>query len=175
MGVPFGLRVTEVCELSRVALGQHRAPTSRVVAIALRFLKARALSLRLCVSYADPNRGHHGGIYQAGGWVYTGQTPASYKYQDAYGRVWHQRQVSVSGVKPQYGTLRRVPRLRECVKLPEMGKHRYLMPLDDAMRTQIAPLAQPYPKRAKHPSDAPSVQDGEGGAAPTRTLRESAV
>lgn len=172
IGVPFGLSVTEVCELSRVALGGHLTPTSRVVAVALRFLRARARGLRLCVSYADPNHGHHGGIYQAGGWVYSGQTPSSFKYQDRSGRVWHQRQVSVSGVKPQYGTLRRVARIPDCIKLPELGKHRYLMPLDDAMRSQIAPLARPYPKRAKHPSDAPDVQSGEGGAAPTRTLQE---
>ncbi len=30
-------------------------------------------------------------------------------------------------------------------KMP--GKHRYLFPLDDAMKAQVAPLAKPYPKR----------------------------
>jgi hypothetical protein len=50
-----------------------------------------------------------------------------------------------------------------------------LYPLDGGMRAQIAALAQPYPKRAKHPSDAPAVQAGEGGAAPTRTLQEVTV
>ena len=29
------------------------------------------------------------------------------------------------------------------------GKHRYLMPLDDAMRQQIATLARPYPVKVE--------------------------
>ncbi len=172
LGLPYGLTTTEVCELTRVALGSHQTPTSRIVSLALRFLRRRSDGLRLCVSYADPNQGHHGGLYQAGGWIYVGDTPRGWLYRATDGRVWHQRQVSVSGVKPQYGTLRRVPTIASCVKLPQLGKHRYLMPLDDAMRAQVAPLAKPYPKRAKHPSDAPAVQAGEGGAAPTRTLQE---
>jgi hypothetical protein len=43
------------------------------------------------------------------------------------------------------------------------------------MRAQIAPLARPYPKRAKHPSDAPGDQPGEGRAALTRTLQHDQV
>ncbi|MFL5688674.1 MAG: protein Mom [Chloroflexota bacterium] len=175
LGNPYGLTVTGVCELTRVALSSHQVPTSRVVAVALRFLRQRSPGLRLCVSFADPNQGHHGGIYQAGGWVYTGEVPSTPKYQDAAGRVWHNRQVAPSGVRRQYNIARRVPRTADCIVLRQLPKHRYLMPLDDAMRAQIAPLAQPYPKRAKHPSDAPAVQVGEGGAAPTRTLQEATV
>jgi hypothetical protein len=39
------------------------------------------------------------------------------------------------------------------------SKHRYLMPLDDAMRAQIAPLSKAYPKRAKQAmAEHPSAQ-----------------
>jgi hypothetical protein len=57
------------------------------------------------------------------------------------------------------------------------SKHRYLMPLDDAMRKQIAPLAKPYPKRqscvSSIGSDATGDQPEEGGAAPTDTLTKT--
>lgn len=178
IGRPYGLSSVAVAELTRVALSDHKTATSRIVAIAVRLLRQRSPGLRLVVSFADPNQGHHGGIYQAGGWVYCGATPPSHKYVDQHGRVWHQRQVSVTGVKPQYGELRRVARIGECQKLPQLGKHRYLMPLDDAMRAQIAPLAKPYPKRpcaGSLDSEAASFHDAEGGATPTSALHKDAA
>ena len=45
--------------------------------------------------------------------------------------------------------MRKVPRIDECQKVPLPGKHRYVMPLDAAMRAQCATLAQPYPKRGR--------------------------
>lgn len=171
LGKPYGLLTTEVCELTRVALTSHSTPVSRIVAIALRMLRRHADGLRLCISFADPNEGHTGGIYQAGGWIYVGQSPPSQKYIDKHGREWHQRQVSVSGIKPQYGTLRRVAKIAECIKVPQLGKHRYLYPLDPAMRAQIEPLRKPYPKRASSIlADAPVVHTGEDGAAPIDAL-----
>jgi hypothetical protein len=174
LGRPYGLPTVQVCELTRVALAQHKTPVSRIVAIAIKMLRKACDGLRLCVSFADPNEQHVGTIYQAGGWVYVGATPPSQKYIDKHGREWHQRQVSVSGVKPQYGQLRHVAKISECVKVPQLGKLRYLMPLDAAMRAQIEPLRKPYPKRATSiVVDAPTVQAGEGGAVPTVALQLS--
>lgn len=169
---PYRLTVTEACELTRVALANHQTPVSRIVAVAIKILRKHSPGLRLIVSYADPNHGHTGGIYQAGGWVYTGQTSEDFHAIDKRGRVWHSRQVSRTGVKRQYGELRRVPRHDECTIVPLAGKHRYLMPLDDAMCAQIAPLAKPYPKpRATSiESDALSDQERDGGARPTVAL-----
>lgn len=174
LGKPYGLETTAVCELTRVALNQHRAAVSKIVAIAIRLLRRHAPGLRLVVSYADPNQGHIGTIYQAGGWIYTGKTSADFKAIDRAGREWHSRQVSSSGLKRQYGNLRRVPRISECEIVPLLGKHRYLMALDGEMRRRIAPLARPYPKRAEsRDSAAPRVHRGEGGASPTSALHES--
>lgn len=172
LGKPYGLQTTEVCELVRVALAEHDAPVSRILAIACKLL-ANAQRVRLVVSFADTNEGHHGGIYQAAGWLFSGTTPPSYKYRDARGREWHQRQVSVSGTKPQYGEMRAVAKISECTKIPQLGKHRYLMPLDPEMRARIEPLRKPYPKRPKQSIDALSDQLREGGEAPTRTLQSS--
>lgn len=147
LGSAYGLKATEVCELTRVALSEHKAPVSKMLAIALKMLAKKETGLRLVVSYADTNEGHHGGIYQATNWLYAGATPPSYGYVDKQGREWHQRQVSVTGWKPQYGEMRRVPKIEDCTKVYQSGKHRYLYPLDDDMRRQIEPLRQPYPKR----------------------------
>lgn len=171
---PYGLTVTEACELVRVALAKHKSPVTRIVAIAMRLLKKQAPGLRLIVSYADPNEGHHGGIYQGGGWIYSGQTADDFKAIDPTGRVWHSRQVSRTGVSRQYGEYRRVPKHDDCAIVPLVGKHRYLMPLDDAMRKQIAPLAKPYPKRVTRGTgeidSAPHSNGETGGAGPTVPL-----
>ena len=170
---PYGLTVTEACELVRVALTQHVTPVSRIVAIAMKLLRQHAPGLRLIVSYADPNNGHAGGIYQAGGWVYSGQTGEDFQAIDRTGRVWHSRQVSRTGVSRQYGEYRRVPRFEQCRIIPLEGKHRYLMPLDEEMRRCIMPLAKPYPKpRATSiANDAPDQPTGnEGGVTPTVAL-----
>lgn len=171
LGTPYGLKCTGVCELTRVALCDHTTPVSRILAIAVKMMLKQNQSLRLVVSYADTNEGHHGGIYQANGWIYCGKTSPGFKYLDPKGRIWHQRQVSVTGLKPQYGQLRSVAKISDCKKIPQEGKHRYLMPLDDEMRAKIEPLRQPYPKRVRSAdSGTPDNQSGGGGATPTRTL-----
>jgi hypothetical protein len=91
--------------------------------------------------------GHHGGIYQAGNWIYTGQTAEDYQYQLPDGRFVHHR-TATSLLKTVAG--------RPKKKIP--GKYRYLMPLDDEMRKQIEPLRKPYPKR---PKQAMSPDQGE--------------
>ena len=170
---PYGLETTQGCELTRVALRKHKTPVSRIIRIAISMLRKQAPGLRLIVSFADANQGHVGSIYKAGGWIYAGQTPPSREYVDQSGRTWHQRQVSSTGVSIQFGRRTHVPRTSDCTVIDLKGKHRYLMPLDDAMREQIAPLAKPYPKRPKDSSEPPGVLPGEDGAAPIRTLQIS--
>jgi len=89
----FGLDMTEGCELVRVALRDHLAPVSQVVAESLRQLKRANPGLRLVVSFADPYQGHHGGIYQAGNWIYAGETPPTQVSRDAH----HSRVVQLAG------------------------------------------------------------------------------
>lgn len=173
LGKPYGLLTTEVCELVRIALASHRTPVSRVMAMAIRLLRQQCPGTRLIVSFADPEQGHLGTVYQATNWVYSGQSEGYDKFRTPDGRIWHPRQVSSTGVKRQYGEARRVPVIARCERVPVMGKHRYLLPLDDAMRAQLAPLARPYPKRpcaTSIDSDAPVTHTGDGGAIPTVAL-----
>jgi hypothetical protein len=165
IGDPYGLEQSQVCELVRVALRDHTTPTSRIVSIALRFVKRQDPALRLIVSYADPAQGHHGGIYQALGWVYTGQS-------NAQGMRWIRVRGKTEHPKTLHGRwgTRSVEWLKTHVDpaacfVDVPAKHKYLWPLDDAMRRQIAPLARPYPRRQRLESEAPGSQPGTEGAA----------
>lgn len=140
---PYGLGPFEGCELVRVSMTTHRTPVSRVIAIALRMLRKAFPGLRLVVSFADPSEGHSGGIYKAGGWIYAG-TMRDARYFKIKGKTVHPRSVGQKKVAQTIEAVRATfDPFASTVMKP--GKHRYLMPLDDAMREQIAPLAQPYP------------------------------
>lgn len=136
----YGLAPSQGCELVRIALKSHNAPVSRIIAISLKMLKSSFPGLRLVVSFADPDQGHHGGVYQASGWVFSGNSQSSDEYIYK-GKRWQGR-----SFRNNYKGMERHPDV-QIVK--GSSKHRYLMPLDNAMRDQIAPLARPYPKRAK--------------------------
>lgn len=142
IGAPFGLKQTEICELVRVALRSHQTQVSRIMSIAMAFLRKHCPGTRAIISYADPVQGHHGGIYQAGNWIYLGMTSASFEYRHDGKRLQKRAYTGLN-----FGeTFRRAPPAGT-VKVPVPGKHKYFYPLDDAMRAQIAPLAKPYPKR----------------------------
>lgn len=139
----WGLDLDEGCELTRVALREHKAPVTQIVAQALRILKRENPGLRLVVSFADPAQGHHGGIYQAGGWIYN-RADGTYRHYLIHGKVMHSRSVHAKGWS------QRIEWLRENVDpnaqpYATPSKHRYLMPLDKAMRRRVLPYSQPYP------------------------------
>ena len=160
IGKPYGLEQTAACELVRIALTKHITPVSKIAAIAMRFLKANSPGLRLIISYADPLQGHHGGIYQAGNWIYCGKSSpqAAVIFQ---GKVMHKRTA-----QEKFGGIEGMK------KSAVTSKHKYLMPLDNEMRKCIMPLAKPYPKRASsETSDTSSFQDEKGGATPTDALQ----
>jgi hypothetical protein len=169
---PYKLANTEVCELVRVALSNHKTAVSRILSVSLKILKRDMPGIRLVVSFADTNQGHHGGIYQASGWIYNG---------DSIGRS-----IVTNGVAEHPRTLglrygvggQSLPWLKKNVDpnakiVDAPPKHRYLMPLDDEMRKRIAPLAKPYPKRTRAGSDTldtPANHAGKGGSIPTPAL-----
>lgn len=140
----YGLTQDQGCELVRIALTKHASPVSRIVALAIRFLKAQNPGLQLIVSYADPEQNHHGGIYQAGNWIYRGLSASALKVW--YKGKWsHKKTVDDAGINQNGLAKKRVA-----------GKHTYLMPLDAEMRERILPLSKPYPKRAKQAMAATS-------------------
>lgn len=163
-GVKYGLQRThKIAELTRVALTKHNVEISKMVSIAMRMLKKQSPDLRMIVSMADPMAGHVGGIYQAGNWIYTGQTKPDVSYFSR-GEWVHHRTATARG------SAKGLP------SKPLPPKYRYLYPLDEAMRKQIEPLRKPYPKRAtgevRNALDLTSQETG--GANPTVALYENA-
>lgn len=168
IGSPYDLKQTEICELTRVALTKHETPVSRIMAFAIRFLRKQSPGLRMIVSFADAGQGHHGGIYQANGWIYAGGAEThAYKVK---GVNYHPKTLHTKYGKGGQS----IPWLRANVdpnaeRIISGFKHRYLMPLDNDMRAKILPLSKPYPKRAKEQEsgDHPGLE----GATPIRTLQ----
>ena len=166
LGRPYNLAQDECVELTRIALTKHKSAVSKIASLALKFLRASNPKLRLVVSFADQTQGHHGGIYQAGNWIYNGAgTPA--KFYMIHGRLTHPRSIGAKGLVQNIFGARKIDPNAQTVLVA--GKHRYLMPLDAEMKERILPLSKPYPKRVKeqaleHPSNL-------GGVTPTHTLQ----
>ena len=135
----FGLQNTEVCELVRIAMTNHQNPISRMISIALKFLHKNAPLLKVVVSFADPSEGHHGGIYQATNWLYTGKSSETTEY--FYNSDW--RHVTDVYKRCNSDLIKKLPSRKKA------GKYRYVMPLDSVIRKQIEPMSKPYPKREK--------------------------
>ena len=144
---PYGLEQTQMCELVRVAMRKHVTTVSRILSIAMKFLKKQMPGVRLILSYADPFQGHHGGIYQAGNWIYVGKSQAQREVvingvhvhkrsaNAKYGTASVEKIAAMTGKKVEYG--------------PLLWKHTYLMALDKEMRSKIQAKAQPFPTRLK--------------------------
>ena len=170
---PFGLNADQGCELVRIALTTHKSPVSKIMALAIKFLAKSNKGLKLVVSYADADQNHHGGIYQATNWIYTGLMNAG--SMGAFiinGKKTHPKSVHSKGVKQNINEVRKHLD-RNATVFYTKGKHRYLMSLDKETKESILTLAKPYPKRTKeqeseHPSDL-------GGATPTCTLQSSPI
>lgn len=162
LGAPFGLEQVSVCELTRVALNKHKTPVSRILKIAISFLRKSNPGIKLIVSFADTEQGHHGGIYQAGGWVYTGVTNSADEYLYK-GRRWHGRAFR----KSKGSHLNYLDKGLTIVK--GAVKHRYVMALDEDMKEQIEIFRKPNPKRVTKATSGYPPESG--GAIPTHALQ----
>ena len=161
----LSLEKNEICELSRIALTKHKTPVSKIIKIAFLHLKKQSPGIRTVVSFADLDENHHGGIYQAGNWIYIGASNVGGRQGYMIkGRKVHCRSVgALSGSNSIAGARRLDPMATE---VRTLGKHKYLMPLDADMRVRILPLAKPYPKRVKQAmADIQSAQR-QGGTDP---------
>ena len=163
LGRPYNLGQDECVELVRIALTNHENAVSRIAALAMKFLHKANPKLRLIVSFADQSQGHHGGIYQAGNWVYNGQGDPA-KFYMIRGKLTHPRSIGAKGLVQNIHGARKIDPNATVVDVP--GKHRYLMPLDADMRARIMPLAKPYPKRAKQAMTDNQSEQRQGGTDP---------
>jgi hypothetical protein len=128
-----------VAEIVRIALREHQHEVSRMIEIAIKLLRKRYPRIELDVAFADRGENHHGGIYQASNFVYTGMTEAGRLFKHRLtGRILHNRAVSVNGYRSHFGHVRKVPRHDECDVIGGTKKHRYFLPLTLQMLKEIA-------------------------------------
>lgn len=129
LGRPYGLEQTECVELTRIALRDHRHFVSEIMACAIKKLHETNPGLRLIVSYADPEHGHIGAIYQATNWIFDGYSHASEEYI-VNGKRIHGR--SLRSKKPKNMTTKQYARTIDpsFKVITGSSKYRYLMPLD---------------------------------------------
>lgn len=158
-----GITRFECCELVRVALTKHETPVSRIIAIALKFLRQANPGIKVCVSFADPAEGHHGGIYQAGGWVYTGNSSSTVEYY--FNGDWRHVTDVYKRLTPE--------QVKVLPKRTKRGKYRYVKAFDPDVQAQIDLLKKPYPKRA--PEAEVSMRSDsirkKSGSSPTPALQ----
>lgn len=135
----YGLEMTECYELVRIAMRDHKNYVSKVMAISRKMIRGKFETCRLLISYADPEQGHEGAIYQADNWLYLGKTKPSFVYKVG-NKILHKRAYTgrVFG-----GRRMRLP--PNAVKVPVEGKHKYAYPMDRAMRRRLEKISSSYP------------------------------
>jgi hypothetical protein len=158
MSKQYNLGQDECVELVRIALTKHVTQVSKIMSLAIKWLNKSNTGIKLLVSYADPEQGHHGGIYQATNWVYQGVSSKAIKIW--YKGKWaHKKTVDDAKVN-QTNLLKKIV----------VGKHKYLFALDNEIKNKIKELHKPYPKRVKEQDfEYPSEL---GGVTPTHTLHK---
>lgn len=117
---------------------------SRVISVCLRYLK-KYTTLKFIITYADPAQGHVGTIYQTTGWLYTGLSEATPKFDIGDGIARHSRSLAQA-----FGShsLKYLSERGLNVKvLPQIPKHRYIYFLDKNCRNRLRAPVLPYPKK----------------------------
>jgi len=88
IGLPQGAAL----ELVRVALNGKQGNTGKALSLSLQILKGLAPLCKCIISYADPEQGHLGVLYQATNWLYLGRSQAqSEVYHPVTGKMIHKR------------------------------------------------------------------------------------
>ena len=166
LGSKYMLSQNECVELTRVALSKHETSVSRILTISVKFLKKLCPGIKLIVSFADSEKGHHGGIYQACGWLYTGNVEAKYIiYRNG-------KELPLRSYFEIYKKDRSIK--NKCVFKKRTPKYRYLFALSNEIKKQIYHLSKQYPKRASSVESGISEFHSEGGGeSPTDALQFS--
>lgn len=160
----FGLNQNQACELTRVALKRHQTPVSRILSISTKYLHKSNPGLKLVFSYADKsNQGHHGGIYQANGWLYLGERKAAHV-------MINNKKIHKRTADGKYGNKNNYPIGWSMCK--SETKHLYVKILNKEYKLDKTIVK--YPKRASSVESGISEFHSEGGGeSPTDALQFS--
>ena len=134
-----------VCELTRVALRDHKTPVTKIIKETIKLIKKTQPKIEVIVSYADINQDHLGIIYQAGNWIYEG------KIQRKSWMMINGEKVHGRSAGSRYGTSS-IKWIREHIDpnayyIPDKGRHKYVYPLTKKQRKLLEKRRKPYPKQ----------------------------
>jgi len=132
--------------LTRLWLSEKLPPNSesRVISVCLRYLR-KYTTLKFIMTYADPVQGHVGTIYQATGWIYTGLSEATPKFDIGDGVTRHSR--SLAHAFGSHSLKYLSERGLKIKVMPQIPKHRYIYFLDQDYRNRLKTPALTYPKK----------------------------
>lgn len=151
----FGLKQTEICELTRVAMTSHITPVTRCLALSRKFLVRQCPGIKLVFSYADKtNQGHLGVIYQADNWLYLGERSTGDKgaYYVINGKKIHGR-----SARAKYGHVSKFPEGWEHV--PSQTKHLYVKIIDPCYILKHEMKSYPKAPEAEESMHPDSIRD----------------
>lgn len=146
LGSVYHLDQTQCCELTRIALRDHKSFVSEIMIKAIKKLKDFCPNMQLIVSFADPEQGHNGAIYQATNWIYAGKSQSAVEYI-VNGKRMHGR--SLRATKPNNLTSSEYAKQLDpnFKRIHGSAKHRYLFPLNKKLKKELLKYSLPYPKK----------------------------
>lgn len=128
----FGKIESDVLELRRLILVDEaeRNSESRFIGYSLKWIRRYLPSVKVVVSYADPNHGHSGVVYKASNFVYMGITGKDKGFRDiSTGKIYHSRALRTKykgKFKPFVVLLRDKLQKGLLEEVPLQGKHCYV-------------------------------------------------
>lgn len=131
----FADKEGKVLELRRLVLldAAGKNSESRVVGLAIKWIKKHHKETEIIVSYADPLHGHDGTIYKASNFKYIGLSNSDTGYKDLKtGKVYHSRALRTKYKGEYKPFVKRLRKMKEEGKLVEIdlpGKHCYVYSL----------------------------------------------
>lgn len=139
-----------VYDLQRMARSDRcDVPMSRFLAMSRAALLSHRPLTRGLTAFADSTEGHHGGVYQADNWLFTGTTGRARFWIDTEGRLRHPRQCGVNITPGRAADMGWTPTVRG-------GKYRYVKIVGPdrrelrrwhaALRLEVTPHPKPAPR-----------------------------
>ena len=120
-----------------MALNGKQESTGVAVSISLRLLKKAAPLCKCVISFADPEQGHCGVLYQATNWIYLGASKAQREvFHPTTGKAIHKRTAN-----KLFGTIKGLK------KTDVFWKHKYVYPLEKTLSSLLKSISKPYPKK----------------------------
>lgn len=127
-----------VIELVRMALNGKQESTGKALSISLRLIPKYAPLVRYVISYADPEQGHIGVLYQATNFFYLGTSqPQRGVIHPKTGKMIHKRTANAL-----FGTIKGLK------KTDIFFKHKYAYGITKESKDKLKALSKDYPKNA---------------------------